>query len=738
MILYALRSINMTSEAIATVLRPLLLLGVRLWLAQIFLLASAIELTVPGQAPPADLYACFDGWLHAESPVKMLVIWVAVVFSLLLAGGLATRFAALVLGILSITAFVFEAGQEQNLLWAFMLGFLVFFGGGALSLDAMVRRTVVFGPLTLPLVGKLDWLNQLLLVALRVWLALVLILGASEALVFIGASTVVAMLQPFYDLAASTDFWSGFFAPKSMVFGYFSHTVHLVLLALAVPFILPGFLTRPMAGLAAIIVLITALNTGRVETLYIAALLGYLAAVNPGIGALDCLFRLNAWAADGLSDEDEVPHIVVVGAGFGGLAAVSKLMRHRCRITLIDRRNHHLFQPLLYQVATAALSPGEIALPIRGLFRGQNNVRVLLGEVLSVDRAEQKVKLGDRRIHYDYLIVASGARSTYFGKTEWEQHAPALKQIEDATYMRSKLLAAFEHAEDAKDDEAREAWLNFVIVGAGPTGVEMAGALAELAHHGLTGEFSHFDPANARIILLDRGTRVLRTFPQACSDKSAKMLEALGVELMHGAIITDINEHGVTLQDGTFIKSRTVLWTAGVQASPAAQWLGVEPGPGGRVPVNARMSLTGDDKVFVIGDVAAVPIKGRNPFGGLVPGLAPAAKQAGAYAARVIVAKMHRRRAPGRFRYVHQGSLATIGRAAAVADFGWIRLSGAPAWWLWGVVHVGFLTGLRNRIAVALQWFWAYITYHRSTRLITGPGAQLKRRSEAPAYGQDI
>ncbi len=738
MILYAFRSINLASEAVATVLRPLLLLGVRLWLAQIFLLASAVQLAAPGQPAPSNLYACFEGWLNAGSPAKMAVIWVAVLFSLLLAGGLATRFSALVLSLLSMAAFFFEAGQEQNLLWSMMLGFVVFFGAGSLSLDAAFRRTEVFGPLTLPGFGRLNGFNQFILLALRLWLAAVLILGASEAMVAIGATNVVMLLQPVYDLIASTDFWSNFFAPKSMVFGYYSNTVHLVLAVIAVVFLLPGFLTRPAAGLAALIVLVTALNTGRVETLYIAALLGYLAAVNPGVGALDCLFKLNEWAADSLKDQDDVPHIVVIGAGFGGLSAVFKLMRHKCRITLIDRRNHHLFQPLLYQVATAALSPGEIALPIRGLFRGQDNVRVLLGEVLSVDRANHNVTLGDRRLSYDHLIVASGARSSFFGNNQWEAYAPGLKQIEDATYMRSKLLAAFEHAEDAQDDAAREAWLNFVIIGAGPTGVEMAGALAELAHHGLTGEFSNFDPADARIIVLDRGARVLATFPEACSKKSAKMLQALGVELRQGVNIADIDENGITLEDGSKIIARTVLWTAGVQASPAARWLGVEAGPGGRVPVNSRLSLDGDDKVFVIGDTAAIPIEGKNPFRGFVPGLAPAAKQAGVYAAKVIIAQMHGRRTRRPFRYVHQGSLATIGRSSAVADFGWIRLSGAPAWWLWGVVHVGFLTGIRNRIAVSLQWFWAYITYHRSTRLITGPGAQLKRRSEAPAYGQDI
>ncbi len=700
MMLSALRSINMASRALGVVLFPLLLLGMRLWLAQIFLLAAALKLAAPGQPAPSSLYACFEGWLNAGSAAVMIVIWITVMGALLLAAGLATRLAALALAMVALAAFVFDAGAEQNFLWALMLGFVALLGAGPLSLDAAFRRgagrNAIFGLLRLHAPLRLDRVRGIALLLLRLWLALVLLNAARAPS---GASAVPQLL-----------------APHAMAFGPPGEIMLMGLAVLAAVSLIPGLLVRPAAGLAALVVLAMALHAGRQETLYIAALLGILAGAGPGALALESALKLDRWPSFGLGEDEAAPHVVVVGAGFGGLATVFALMRHRCHITLIDRRNHHLFQPLLYQVATAALSPGDITLPVRALFRGQRNVRVLLGEVHRVDRTRRIVHLSDRTIAYDYLVIATGARTGYHGKAHWAPWAPGLKQIEDATHVRSRLLAAFEHAEDAETEDARRAWLTFVIVGAGPTGVEMAGALAELARHGLTGEFRHIDPASARIIVLNRGERCLAAFPPGCSRRTEDMLNALGVEVRHGAVLQSLDANGVVLADGSRIAARTVLWTAGVEASPAARWLGLEAGPGGRVPVTSRLSLEGDERVFVIGDTALAP----DGKGGFAPGLAPAAKQQGAYAARVIAAAMAGRRPPRPFRYRHQGSLATIGRSSAVADFGWIRLSGAPAWWLWGLVHVGYLTGARNRIAVALQWFWAYITYHRSTRLITG------------------
>ncbi|PHR60001.1 MAG: hypothetical protein COA47_08090 [Robiginitomaculum sp.] len=699
-----LRSLNMASKNVSLVLGPILGLTARLWLAQIFLLAAALQFAAPGEAPPSNLYACFEGWLASESPAKMSLVWLSMLFAALLAGGLATRLAAGVLAGIALASFLFEVGQEQNLLWALMLGFIALFGAGPLSLDSLLRR----GEPNNATGRFLKCIQPAFLLFMRMWLVAVILVGVWGPS---GIGDTLALL-----------------APRSMVFGYYEHFIHIGLAGLAILFLAPGFLVRPAAGIAAPILAITALNTGGAETMYLAVLVGFMASYGPGAWALEHWFKLDRWPSADLKNEDEVPHIVVVGAGFGGLAAVSRLAREKCRITLIDRRNHHLFQPLLYQVASAALNPSDIALPIRALFRRQKNVQVLLGDVIATDREKREVLLANQRISYDHLIVATGSRPSYHGMEQWADLAPGLKQIEDATLIRSRLLSAFEHAEDALDTAEQKNWMTFVIIGAGPTGIEMAGAMAELAHHGLTGEFRNIDPTHARIIVLDRGKRCLSSFPQSCSKRVERMLVGLGVEVRHDAALASMDTAGVTLEDGTRIAARTILWTAGVQASNAHQWLGVKPGPGGRIPVTKRLRLADDPRVFVVGDTAAIV----SPDGSMVPGLAPAAKQAGLYAARVIIAKMNDKTVPAPFSYRHQGSLATIGRSSAIADFGWIRLTGAPAWWLWGMVHVGFLTGVRNKIAVAFQWIWAYLTYDRSTRLITGPGAKINSDLPAP------
>jgi NADH dehydrogenase/putative oxidoreductase len=685
----ALRSLNMSAKALSPVLGPVLALVVRIWLAQIFLLAAAMQFAAPGKAAPLNLYACFDGMLESGSPAKTAVVLIAVLLSSLLALGWQSRISAFGLAAIALLGFFLEGGQGQNLLWALMLLYIGLFGPGSISLDSIFSQ----GRFEMP--GWLLGLQRGFLAGLRWWLVLVIAVGVW------GPSGI-----------GDTANW---LAPRSMVFGYFEPSLHTVLAILALGFVGPGFLVRPAAGLAAPILALTGLQTGGVETLYLAALMGFVASSGPGWMALERWCKLDQWPSHSLGKDQDVPHIVVIGAGFGGLAAIGRLAREQCRITLIDRRNHHLFQPLLYQVATAALSPGDIALPIRALVRDQKNITVIMGEVTGIDRQARQVELQGRRISYDQLIVATGAKPGYFGKEQWANVAPALKQVEDATHIRSRLLAAFEHAEDAVTQAERDAWMSFVIVGAGPTGVEMAGALAELAHEGLHGEFRRIDPAKARIFLLNRGPRCLSAFPEACSAATETMLRRLGVEVRYGAQISTMDTDGVVLADGSRIASKTTLWTAGVQASAAASWLGIAPGPGGRVPVNARLQLPGDEHVFVIGDTAAI----KSTDGALVPGLAPAAKQAGQYVAKVIAAGLKETRPPSNFIYRDQGSLATIGRAAAIADFGWIRLSGLPAWWLWGLVHVGFLTGVRNRIAVGLQWFWAYLTWHRSTRLIT-------------------
>jgi len=415
---------------------------------------------------------------------------------------------------------------------------------------------------------------------------------------------------------------------------------------------------------------------------------------------------------------DGLPRVVIVGAGFSGMACAVALSRARVSITLIDRHNYHLFQPLLYQVATAGLSPGDIAAPVRGIFRDQFNVRVLLGEVSGIDTRGKAVLLQDQRVAYDYLVLATGAAHSYFGRDDWAPFAPGLKRVEDATEVRRRLLIAFEKAEATEDPSERQSLLTFLVVGGGATGVELSGAIAELAKWGMENDFRRFDPAQARIILVQAGPRLLPTFSEDLSEATRKSLERLGVEVFVNSRVEGIDAVGAMV-NGQRISSRTVLWAAGVVASPAAKWLGVEADNAGRVKVGPNLSVPGMPDVFVVGDTAASNAWNGNP----VPGLAPAAKQAGAHAAKLIRARVEGRPDPRPFVYRHFGSLATIGRKAAVVDFGWLRLRGALAWWFWGAVHIGFLIDLRSRLSVMFHWVWAYLTYRSGARLIIGSQA---------------
>jgi NADH dehydrogenase FAD-containing subunit len=409
------------------------------------------------------------------------------------------------------------------------------------------------------------------------------------------------------------------------------------------------------------------------------------------------------------------PRVVIVGAGFGGLAAARALGRTPAEIVVIDRRNYHLFQPLLYQVATAALSPADIAWPIRSLLSRQKNAAVQMGRVVGIDRDRREVILEDRRVRFDYLVLATGARHSYFGMDEWEATAPGLKKIADATHIRERVLLAFERAEVTLDPIERQRLLTFVVVGGGPTGVEMAGAVAELANHALAADFRAIDPMDTRVVLVESGARVLAQFPPELGAKARAQLERLRVEVRLGQPVQLCDRDGVTLGDER-IAARTVIWAAGVIASPAAKWLGARHDRAGRVEVTPELHVPDWPGVFAIGDTVAV----MGPEGRPVPGIAPAAKQMGAYVGRAIDARIRGKAHPPPFRYRHQGNLATIGRKAAVADLGWIRLSGLPAWVLWAVAHVWFLIGWRNRMVVALNWLWNYVTFERGARLIAG------------------
>ena len=408
-------------------------------------------------------------------------------------------------------------------------------------------------------------------------------------------------------------------------------------------------------------------------------------------------------------------HFVIVGGGFAGLWATRALASAPVRITLIDRHNHHLFQPLLYQVATAGLSAPDIAAPLRHILRKQANVEVRLAEVAAIAPQEKHVVLADgTTIAYDALLLATGATHAYFGHDEWARHAPGLKTLDDALQLRRHLLLAFERAEAETDPGKRAAWLSFAIVGGGPTGVELAGTLAEIARHTLKNEFRRIDPSQARVRLVEAGPRVLASFPDTLSEKARRQLERLGVEVVTGTPVSDITDEGYRLGD-TFVPAKTVVWAAGVAASPLARTLGVSLDRAGRVPVQPDLSVAGHPDIFVAGDLAAVTSDGRP-----VPGVAPAAKQMGRHVAQVLRARLDGRASPGDFRYQDYGNLATIGRMAAVVDFGRLKFSGLLAWWFWLTAHVFFLIGFRNRLVVMLNWCWAYWSYQRGARIILG------------------
>jgi NADH dehydrogenase len=402
--------------------------------------------------------------------------------------------------------------------------------------------------------------------------------------------------------------------------------------------------------------------------------------------------------------------VVIIGAGFAGLNAAKSLKNVDVDVTIIDRRNFHLFQPLLYQVASAALNPSDIAYPIRSVFRRQANVsRIVMGNVVGIDLERRRVKLDEAAdVHFDYLVVASGATYSYFGNDQWSEFAPGLKTIEDALYIRRQILSAFEEAE--RHPERAGELLTFVVVGAGPTGVEMAGAMAEIAVHAMENEFKHIDPKSSRVVLVEGAPHVLPVYPESLSIKAKRQLETLGVEVLTGSLVESIDGSGVTLGDGTRIDSKTVLWAAGVKASSLGELLGTPLDRAGRVVVESDLSIPESRNVFVVGDLATVPD---------VPGVAPAAMQMGRHVARLIRSDF---RGKGRnaFEYRNKGSLATIGRARGVADFGAVRFSGFLAWASWLAVHIFYLIGFRNRILVLISWAWSYVSFRRGARIITG------------------
>jgi NADH dehydrogenase/putative oxidoreductase len=688
-------------------LGPIVDLVVRLALAQVFVVSGLLKAANWDNALLLATNEYPVSWL---SPVTAAWLGVGIELGagLLFAAGLATRAAAVALLALSIVIQLSYREIDTNLFWAALFLWYAVRGAGALSLDRAIARGLVSAPLPL-LPQVIRWTAAagsrampLLQLALRVWLALTL-LGAA-----FGAASLPTAWLPLSSAQG---------VPPGLA------TVGAVAL-------LAGFGVRlTAAGLIAALLVARMVDAQSPETMYWVFALALLVLHGAGRWSADRAIerilrrvfpQLDGKPAFALEGR---PRVVIVGAGFGGLACAAGLRTVPVRVTVVDRNNYHLFQPLLYQVATAGLSPGDIATPVRELLRDQFNVEVLFGEVRGVDAARREVVVGTGRIPYDYLVLATGASHSYFGKDQWAPHAPGLKRVEDATAVRARLLTAFERAEATRDPAERAALLTFLIVGGGPTGVELAGAIAELARFGMEQEFRHFDPAQARVVLVQAGPRILPALPEPLSQEAQRALERLGVEVLVGSRVEGIDGEGAMV-NGQRIAARTVLWAAGVVASPAARWLAAAADNAGRIAVGPDLSVPGAGEIFAIGDTAAC-----NAWNGqAVPGLAPAAKQGGAYVAGVIRARVLGEPAPAAFRYRHLGSLATIGRKSAVADFGFVRLKGAAAWWLWGLVHVGFLVGLRNRVSVLLDWFWSYLTYRSGTRLITGshggPGLQ--------------
>ena len=700
-----LRSCTAAAKWLLTELAwPKVELVLRWWLAKIFFVRGFWAL-VNFQAALDAAQIEYPGQFMSSAAATYAGTAVELLGAVLLAAGLMTRYAALPLLLISIGIQFSYQPYDSQLFWIVLCGWFLIQGAGPVSLENLLRRG--FSESALPLVPRLLRASAfirargtpLYLTALRIWLGGALWIAAGGQGDLLSGSA----LASWFPLDVAMRVPHGF----AMAGGLF---------------LVAGLGTRYAASGALLALFADSMVDPRsTDAVYLLMVFGILAIQGAGAASLDGLV---VWRVSRLFPTRDsrdpnrlagLPRVVIVGAGFGGISCALKLRNAGASVTLIDRTNYHMFQPLLYQVATAALSPSDIATPARQVFRETYDTRVLLGTVAGIDTRNQTVQLTDQTIGYDYLVLATGATHSYFGKDEWAVHAPGLKSIEDATDIRRRILLAFEQAEAATDAEKRAALLTFLIVGAGPTGVELAGAIAELSRFGMSREFRSIDPSQARIILVQSAARVLPAFPERLAQHAQAALERLGVEVFLSSRVDHIDADGVTV-GGRRISARTVLWAAGVMASPAAQWLGSAADAAGRIKVGSDLRVPGFANVFALGDTAACDAWN----GKAVPGLAPAAKQAGKYVATQIHAALHGLPAPPAFRYRHLGSLATIGRKSAVVDFGRLTVWGAPAWWLWGLVHLVFLLGVRNRVATLTNWLWAYLRFGGGIRLITG------------------
>jgi NADH dehydrogenase FAD-containing subunit/uncharacterized membrane protein YphA (DoxX/SURF4 family) len=691
-------------------LAPFIDIAIRIWLAQAFFRLGILKTTDP---EPTIWLFTFVQPIPGVTPETATSVLTAIelVAPVLLLFGFFTRFGGIALLLSAALLHKAYPAVPDHLYTMLLLATTVIRGPGPISLDHKFFPSLVSS--ALPLTGFArnvgmalkDYVGPVYRAGLRVWLAFVLGLIGYAAFDGMAATD----LEPFkrYGIMVMEPSTSVLTLAAGMV-------LFAGLLAL-------GIATRLVAvflTFSLVMIYATVGEAGPYGLMTMALL--FIAFVGPGALSLDYVFKLALRRAyPGLNADLEwladAPRVVIVGGGFAGIAAALELRHARAQVTLVDRRNYHLFQPLLYQVATATLSPADIATPIRALTRDIANCRVVLGRVTDIDTEDQAVCIGDRRIAYDHLVLATGAKHSYFGKDEWEPYAPGLKKIDDATEVRREILLAFEDAETTEDEAERTRLMTFVIVGGGPTGVELAGAIAELARQGMADEFDAIDPADSRIILVQSAGRVLPVMPERLSIKARIALERLGVEVRTGARVEEIDERGVVVA-GERIDAGTVIWAAGVAASAAGRWVGAERDRAGRVIVNSDLSVSGCENVYAIGDTSSCD----NGTGAPLPGLAAVAKQQGQYVAKLLRARIEGKRAPGPFRYRDFGSMATIGREKAVADLRGVQLSGTLAWWLWSVVHVAFMADARNRLAVILDWTWSYLTFSRRIRLITG------------------
>lgn len=696
-------------------LKPIFDLVLRIYLGQIFFISGLLKIMDWDKALYLSQHEYPVSWLD---PILAAYVGVSIelVASAFLIIGLLTRFAAFSMLLLTLVIQIEYQVLNTQSIWILLMGWFVIMGAGKLSLDHLMRgirdSAIVFSrPISLFFTEITRFVGPFYKLTLRFWIACILITGGWLVLGSVGDAYPYPVL--------------GYQFSNSWISILQNHWYE-VLLIVSGALIGLGFISRWIAlfllgGIAWVACASIPLTDGQInEAVGWVFLLGLILLYGPGTISLDHGIRhglrrkLRTLLNEEREKQGKLPEVVIIGGGFGGVAAAKALKTTACHVTLIDKHNYHLFQPLLYQVATAGLSPAEIAAPIRALFDDQPNISIVLGEVVDVESTKQTVilKSGDP-LHYDYLIIATGAQHSYFGQDAWAAHAPGLKKIEDALSIRQKMLTSFEMAENAKDPDMHEALLTLVIIGGGPTGIELAGAFAELAYQGMENEFRQINPKNAKIILIEAGPRLLGVMPESLANYTEKALTHLGVTVLLNSRVEKIDENGVTA-NGVFIPTKNVFWAAGVQASSASKWLNASTDRAGRIEVGPDLSVPGCNNVYAIGDTVLANAWNGKPM----PGLAPAAKQSGQYIAKLIQRRIEEQTASKPFKYRHYGSLATIGRSLAVVDFGKFQLSGTLAWWFWGGIHLYFINNMRNRMMIMLQWFWSYITFKKSSRII--------------------